>query len=103
MHTLIFLAEQTMVFQEVFSMISNLIGPQKWILLAKALKVYPEEQFDQEIKTLEKRYRKTPDRIWACLTHWRLGAGKSAQVTQIITALKDIQIFWLAGKLYSNK
>ena len=88
-----------MVLQEVFSMISNLVGPTKWIFLAKELQVYPEAEFDSEINKLNAKYKKAPERVWTCLTTWRLGTGKHARVTDVLEALHSVRIHWLAGKI----
>lgn len=78
-------------------MISNLIGPRKWIFLAKELEVYPHEKFNSEINKLNAMYKKPPRRVWTCLTEWRLGAGSNANVMDLLIALRNIKIHWLAG------
>lgn len=80
-------------------MIANLIGPTKWIFLAKELKVYPEDEFDREINDLNTKFKKAPERVWTCLTAWRLGTGKHARVSDLLDALRSVRIYWLAGEL----
>lgn len=78
-------------------MISHLIGNKKWVFLAKELEVYPEKEFDCRICSLNKKYKRAPDRIWACLTHWRIGRDRETHVIDLLTALDNIKVHWLAG------
>lgn len=80
-------------------MIAHLIGGRKWVQLIEELNVYQEEKFGAEIAAVQKAYRRTADRIWVCLTRWRVKEGMRARVSDLISALRAVQVTWLAGRL----
>lgn len=83
-------------------MISHLIGPKKWISLAAELKIYLKD-FDIKIAELQRERQNVADIIAICLTEWRMQTGKSADVRDVITALDNIKLHWVAGKQLFRK
>ena len=77
-------------------MISHLIGPKKWVMLAKELNIYPG-YLDEKVAQLQADHKSVPKIIGITLTDWRLNVGKEASVEDLITALKNIKVYWLAG------
>ena len=78
-------------------MVAHLIGPTKWVKLAEALKVYPGN-FKSKISRLQSKYSKVSQIIGTCLTDWRIAAGPSADVYNIVDALRAVEVYWLAGE-----
>jgi len=79
-------------------MVAHLIGPKKWINLAKELNIYSEEEFENRIMTLQDKYSQTPHQVFACLTHWRLVHGKSATISKLTEVLDSVNLQWLASR-----
>ncbi|XP_067936902.1 uncharacterized protein [Watersipora subatra] len=94
--------EETSAIRQSFSMVAHLIGPTKWIQLAKEMQIYADKDFDEEIGKLKKRYRNTPDRIWTCLMDWKLTLGRNAKIEYLICSLHAIDIHWLAGSIHRH-
>ncbi|KAF6041587.1 hypothetical protein EB796_000100 [Bugula neritina] len=94
--------EETLALRESFSMVANLIGPTKWIPLARHMQIYPDEQFEDNLAKLNSKHRHIPERIWNCLMHWKLSVGKSAKVTQLIDSLHAIELHWLAVSISNH-